>query len=55
MLANVSERCGSITVEQLNHRIIKDKNMIRSYEELKKTIVDHLFWDDSIDASGVKV
>jgi osmotically-inducible protein OsmY len=29
--------------------------MIRTDEELKKTIVDHLFWDDSIDASGIKV
>jgi osmotically-inducible protein OsmY len=29
--------------------------MLRTDEELKKTIVDHLFWDDSIDASGVKV
>ncbi len=29
--------------------------MIRTDEHLKKNIVDHLFWDDSIDASGVKV
>jgi osmotically-inducible protein OsmY len=29
--------------------------MIRTDEELKKSVVDHLFWDDSIDASGIKV
>ena len=29
--------------------------MIRTDEQLKKNIVDHLFWDDSIDASGIKV
>ena len=29
--------------------------MIRTDEQLKKSIVDHLFWDDSIDASGIKV
>jgi osmotically-inducible protein OsmY len=29
--------------------------MIQTDEQLKKRIVDHLFWDDSIDASGVKV
>ena len=30
-------------------------NLNRTDEQLKKNIVDHLFWDDSIDASGVKV
>jgi osmotically-inducible protein OsmY len=30
-------------------------NLSRTDEQLKKNIVDHLFWDDSIDASGVKV
>jgi osmotically-inducible protein OsmY len=34
---------------------MKDKNMIRTDEELKKNIVDHLFWDDSIDSSRIKV
>ena len=29
--------------------------MIRTDEELKKGVVDHLFWDNSIDASGIKV
>jgi osmotically-inducible protein OsmY len=33
----------------------KELKMIRTDEQLKKSIVDHLFWDDSIDASGVKV
>jgi osmotically-inducible protein OsmY len=33
----------------------KEMNMIRTDEQLKKSIVDHLFWDDSIDSSGVKV
>jgi osmotically-inducible protein OsmY len=30
-------------------------NISRTDEKLKKIIVDDLFWDDSIDASGVKV
>ncbi|MFN2235652.1 MAG: BON domain-containing protein [Anaerolineales bacterium] len=30
-------------------------NICRTDEQLKKNIVDQLFWDDSIDASGVKV
>jgi osmotically-inducible protein OsmY len=29
--------------------------MIRTDEQLKKSIVDHLFWDDSIDSSRVKI
>lgn len=29
--------------------------MIRTDEELKKSIVDHLFWNDSIDSSSIKV
>jgi osmotically-inducible protein OsmY len=29
--------------------------MRQTDEQFKKQIVDHLFWDDSIDASGVKV
>jgi osmotically-inducible protein OsmY len=29
--------------------------MIRTDEEIKKSIVDHLYWDDSVDASAIKV
>jgi osmotically-inducible protein OsmY len=29
--------------------------MNRTDEQLKKSVVDHLFWDDSIDASRIKV
>jgi osmotically-inducible protein OsmY len=29
--------------------------MIRTDEEIKKAVVDHLFWDSSVDASEIKV